>query len=156
MCLCQTYYNPCSSNVYVCNAATSHRCVQVLPVFVSYRLMTPPMLASWDGWWRPTASGRWWPHPFLACGLITVHAGNRWCAPSSSTCQPIYTTPMHICPRPITSSTSSCPEPLWASEQVLLEPHMCLCFTKVSHVNLMVLLQATLLWSGPTLQELHP
>lgn len=42
---------------------------------------------------------------------------------------------MHICPRPITSSTSSCPEPLWASEQVLLEPYMCLCSTKVFSVT---------------------
>lgn len=83
--------------------------------------MKAPVPASWDGWWQLTASVRWWPHPFLACGLINDHAGSRWCAPSSSTSQPISTTPMYTCPELIISSICSYPERLWALEQVIVE-----------------------------------
>lgn len=86
-----------------------------------YRLTKVQMPASWVGWWQPIASVRWWPHLFLACGLINDHAGSRWCAPSSSTCQPISTTPTYTFPELIISSTCSYPEPLWALAQVIFE-----------------------------------
>lgn len=76
------------------------------------------MPASWVGWLQPTVWVRWWPHRCLGCGLITGRAGSRWCAPSSSTWLPISTMPTRVCPKPITSTTCSCPEHLLASEQV--------------------------------------
>lgn len=103
--------------------------------YVSYRLMMVPMPASWDGWWQPTVSARCWPRPFLAFGPTTGHAGSHWCVPSSSTCQPISTTPTHTCRVPITSSTCSCPEPLWALEQVNCEGLNMFCII-CPHVSL--------------------
>lgn len=89
--------------------------------------MTVPMPASWAGWWRPTASVKWWRRPFLACGPITGLVGSRLCAPFSSTCQPISTMCMSTFPALATSSTCSCQEHLWALEQVVGPVLLCSC-----------------------------
>lgn len=91
----------------------------VFPLFaVSLRLMSAQTPASWGGSWLPTAWVRWLLPLFLDCGLTTGLDESRWSAPSSSISQQTSTMHTPTCPPKTTRSTCSCPELLWALEQV--------------------------------------